>query len=80
MLRKLAPDLIITAAASLKPFHGEDSKPMTDVSEFAKVLDYVGSSFLPTLSDLFLTASLRGHELRCLWTLFSHCWTQFTSE
>jgi chitinase len=40
-----AEDLIITAAVSIKPFIGSDGNPMTDVSEFAKVLDYIGSLF-----------------------------------
>ena len=40
-----AESLIITAAVSITPFIGSDGNPMTDVSEFAKVLDYVGSLF-----------------------------------
>lgn len=34
--------LILTAATSITPFAGSDGTPMADVSEFAKVLDYVG--------------------------------------
>jgi chitinase len=36
-----AEDLIITAAVTVTPFIGSDGNPMTDVSEFAKVLDYI---------------------------------------
>ncbi|KAI9458903.1 chitinase [Lactarius psammicola] len=36
-----AKDLIISAAVSIKPFVGSDGNPMTDVSEFAKVLNYI---------------------------------------
>ena len=45
-LRKSAPDLILTAAVSITPFVGPDGKPLTNVAEFAKVLDYIGSLFL----------------------------------
>jgi len=34
-------NLILTAATGLSPFAGTDGTPMTDVSEFAKVLNYV---------------------------------------
>jgi chitinase len=40
-----AQDLIISAAVSITPFVGSDGSPMTDVSGFAKVLDYIGSLF-----------------------------------
>ncbi|KAI9444239.1 chitinase [Lactarius indigo] len=36
-----AQDLIISAAVSIEPFVGPDGNPMTDVSEFAKVLNYI---------------------------------------
>jgi len=36
-----AQDLIITAAVSITPFIGANGSPMTDVSEFAKVLDFI---------------------------------------
>ncbi|KAI9458902.1 chitinase [Lactarius psammicola] len=36
-----AKDLIISAAVSITPFVGPDGNPMTDVSEFAKVLNYI---------------------------------------
>ena len=42
----MASNLILTAAVSLKPFLDSSSNPMSDVSEFAKVLDYIGSLFL----------------------------------
>jgi chitinase len=35
--------LIISAAVSITPFLGSDGQPMSDVSEFAVVLDYIGS-------------------------------------
>jgi chitinase len=37
-----AHNLTLTAAVSLTPFAGSDGTPMTDVSEFADVLDYIG--------------------------------------
>ena len=40
-----AQDLIISAAVSVKPFVGSDGNPMSDVSGFAKVLDYIGTQF-----------------------------------
>jgi GH18 family chitinase len=40
-----AKNLIISAAVSVTPFVGSDGNPMTDVSGFAKVLDYIGSPF-----------------------------------
>ncbi|KAH9057928.1 glycoside hydrolase family 18 protein [Lactarius deliciosus] len=36
-----AQNLIISAAVSVKPFVGSDGNPMTDVSGFAKVLNYI---------------------------------------
>ncbi|KAH8984623.1 glycoside hydrolase family 18 protein [Lactarius akahatsu] len=36
-----ARDMIVSAAVSVKPFVGSDGNPMTDVSEFAKVLNYI---------------------------------------
>jgi chitinase len=38
--------LIVSAAVSLTPFVGSDGNPLSDVSAFEKVLDYIGSSFL----------------------------------
>jgi chitinase len=53
-LRKKAPKLILSAAVSLKPFIGSDGNPMSSVSEFAKVLDSIGSLFLAfSFSHLF---------------------------
>jgi hypothetical protein len=42
----MAPNLFLSAAVSLKPFLDPDGNPMSDVSEFAKVLDFVGSFYL----------------------------------
>jgi len=36
-----AKDLIISAAVSLTPFVGPDGKPLSDVSAFGKVLNYI---------------------------------------
>jgi chitinase len=38
-----AQNMRITAAVSIVPFVGPDGTPLTDVSGFAKVLDYLGS-------------------------------------
>lgn len=40
-LRGKAPNITLSAAASIVPFNGPDATPSNDVSEFAKVLDYV---------------------------------------
>jgi chitinase len=39
------PNLIISAAVLVSPFVGPDGKPLTSVSGFAQVLDYIGSCF-----------------------------------
>ena len=59
-----AEDLIITATASITPFIGTDGNPMTDVSEFAKVLDYIGS-LSATFNFVLVRPELlcRDHEL-----------------
>jgi chitinase len=36
-----AKELYITAAVGINPWIGSDGKPLTDVSEFAKVLDHI---------------------------------------
>ncbi len=46
MLRSKAPNLILSAAVMLKPFLDSNGNAMSDVSGFAKVLDYIGSLFL----------------------------------
>ena len=38
--------LIVSAAVSLTPFVGSDGNPLSGVSAFEEVLDYIGSSFL----------------------------------
>ena len=38
---KLPNEAVITAAARVVPFAGSNARPMTDVSEFSKVLDWV---------------------------------------
>lgn len=52
-LHSMAPNLILSAAVSLKPFLDSNGNPMSDVSEFAKVLDYIGSLFLASLCLTF---------------------------
>lgn len=47
-----AQDLIISAAVSVKPFVGSDGNPMSDVTGFAKVLDYIGSLFVTSIAIL----------------------------
>ncbi len=44
-----AKDLIISAAVSLTPFVGSDGKPLSDVSAFGKVLNYICSSLFVLL-------------------------------
>jgi GH18 family chitinase len=40
---------IISAAVSVTPFMGSNGQPMSDVSEFGDVLDYIGS--LPPIAS-----------------------------
>jgi chitinase len=35
-------DIVLSAAVSVTPFIGPDGNPLTDVSAFADVLDYIG--------------------------------------
>lgn len=46
----MQPNLILTAAVSLTPFLDSNGKPMSDVSGFAKVLDYIGLFFLSSVA------------------------------
>jgi chitinase len=52
-----AQNLILSAAVATTPFVGSDGMPLSDVSGFADVLDYIGLLDLTTLfcSPLFLT-------------------------
>jgi hypothetical protein len=45
--------LLLSAAVSDKPFRDSNGTPMTDVSEFADVIDYIGSLFLALPVSLF---------------------------
>jgi chitinase len=49
-----AQKLIISAAVSLTPFVDSNGTPMTDVSAFAKVLNYIGSPFPSFTQFLFV--------------------------
>ncbi len=58
------PNLIISAAVSVLPFVGTDGKPLTDVSEFSVVLNYIGSYFVATNFNCgSLMSHLRTYEL-----------------
>jgi hypothetical protein len=43
---KGADNLLLSAAVGVKPFIGPDGNPLSDVTTFAKVLDYIGSPYL----------------------------------
>jgi hypothetical protein len=45
--------LVLSAAVPDKPFRDSNGTSMTDVSEFAEVLDYIGSLFLALPVSLF---------------------------
>ena len=53
-----AQNLILSAAVAVTPFVGSDGTPMSDVSGFAKVLDYIG-----TLSPTFLFYSPLSNDI-----------------
>ena len=59
-----AQNLILSAVVATTPFVGSDGMPLSDVSGFADVLDYIG---LPDIAALFcplcLIEARRGHEL-----------------
>ena len=46
-------DLVLSAATSIKPWNGQDGNPLSDVSQFASVLDHIGvyASFIRSSSD-----------------------------
>jgi hypothetical protein len=41
-----AQDIVVSAAVAVLPFIGSDGNPVSDVSDFAEVLDYIGSPLL----------------------------------
>jgi chitinase len=45
--------LVLTAAVGLAPFVGSDGTPMTDVSQFASVLDHIGARATTYASPMF---------------------------
>lgn len=53
-----AQNLILSAAVAVTPFVGSDGTAMSDVSGFAKVLDYIGP-----LSPTFLCCSPLSHHI-----------------
>jgi len=63
-LRMSGPNLTISAAVSANPFVGPDGKPLTNVSGFGQVLDYIGSCFGGVdLKCDYLMSHLRNYEL-----------------
>lgn len=56
---------MLTAAAGITPFAGPDATPMADVSEFAKVLNYVGkrNSQHPILADANYLSGIMNYDI-----------------
>ena len=77
-----AKEITISAVVSIAPFVGPGGTPMSDVSGFDKVLDYIGSPSPTSLSNftVCLTTSPRDLELRCLGILERHRRTQRAFE
>lgn len=48
-------NITISVAVSLAPFMGSDGNPMSDVSDFAEVLDYIGEAYTKAYSYCILT-------------------------
>jgi hypothetical protein len=48
---KGAENLLLSAAVPVKPFIGSEGSPLSDVTAFAKVLDYIGSPISAFPSD-----------------------------
>lgn len=69
-------NLTLTAAVDRTPFAKVDGTPMNNVSDFAKVLDYIGQRFYKFEFKLSLKFTERSYELRCLGTLVSHSWAE----
>lgn len=47
IVRQQAPEgFKLTAAVGITPWNGPDGNPLTDVSEFAEVLDHIGKFHL----------------------------------
>jgi len=62
-----AQNLVLSAAVPTTPFVGSNGKPLSDVSGFADVLDYIGSLDPTSIGLTFcLTMSRRGCGLRHL--------------
>ena len=58
------PNLIISAAVPITPYVGPDGEPLTDVSGFGQVLDYIGSCFDDVnFRGNSLMSHRRNHEL-----------------
>ena len=54
-LRRLTPDLILVAIGNTQPFLDATGKPMSDVSDFAKVLDWIEieiDAFVPSSNSI----------------------------
>ena len=69
-------NLTLTAAVDRTPFAKVDGTPMNNVSDFAKVLDYIGQRCYKFEFKLSLKFTERSYELRCLGTLVSHSWAE----
>ena len=52
-----AQNLIVSAAVADAPFVGPDGTPLSDVSEFTKVLDYIGTLSATFISELTFVLS-----------------------
>lgn len=65
-------NITVTAAVGLKPWVDATGSPMTDVSAFVPLLDYI-STFLPFLQNHWTNSRLPSsrHELRSFWCMVS---------
>lgn len=61
-MRQLAPNLTLSAAASIVPWNDANGSPLTDVSAYNNVLDWVGKSLSPP-SFPCTHVHTRDHEL-----------------
>ena len=58
-LRTAIGNKMITAAVGIKPWLGADKMPLTDVSEYAKVLDSICGLYSPFFNGVLTCSRLR---------------------
>lgn len=71
-MRTVASNLTLSAATSITPWVDENGTPLTDVSAYAAVLDWIGD-YISLKRFPSTYPNFRGYELRRLWN-FQQCY------